>query len=147
ITSQTDNTNRSLTEIRNIVDNTSGKLGAIGSVSWKFTEKGLIVLSPQKFQESGKFGKEGEYYDVDPEEMLLEIMEIPGVEDVVIETDVIEVVTDRNQLREIHKEMSDRGYKIESAELAQIPQEKVKLNSEEQEKLERLLEALDESDE
>lgn len=151
VNSQTDNTNRSLTEIRNIVDTKGGKLGAKGSVSWMFEEKGLIIVTPQKFEESEKYGKDGEYYDVDPEELLLEIMEIEGVEDVSIDSqedgDMIEVVTDRTLLRDIHQRMLKEGFKIEEAELAQIPNERVKLSKEDGEKLDLLLEALDENDE
>lgn len=44
ILSHTDNQNRTLSEIRNILEKHNGKLGNIGSVSYLFTKCGLIIV-------------------------------------------------------------------------------------------------------
>jgi len=149
---QSDNTNRALAEVRRIVEILStGKLAPSGSVSWQFEERGLIVLYAQKFVPSAKFGKEGDYENIDAGDAVLELMEMPGVIDIHEETadgqTLIEVITVRESLKAIHTEILQKGYKIESAELAKIAKEEVKLDDAQWEELQQLLDKLDDSDE
>ncbi len=148
---QTDNTNRALTEIRQIVYNQGSKLAPSNSISWLFQEKGLILLLPQKYVASEKFGKEGIYTNVPIDGLELDIMEVPGVEDIQQSQDddstVIEIITARESFKAAHTAIQQKGYKIESAELAKIAKEEVKLNDADWEQLQQLLDALDDSDE
>lgn len=150
---QTDNTNRALTEVRLIVEHNGGKLGAGNSVSWQFAEKGQIVIQAAKYHDSGKFGKEGTYEPVDADEALLEIMEIPGVEDVQSSPDeesgntIIEIITVRDQLREVHQQVEKLGYKIEQADLAKLANKHMEVVGEDAQKLRELVDALEESEE
>ncbi|MCA9379509.1 YebC/PmpR family DNA-binding transcriptional regulator [Candidatus Dojkabacteria bacterium] len=150
---QTDNTNRALTEVRLIMERGGGKLSAGNSVSWQFAEKGQIIIQAAKYRDSGKFGKEGTYEPVDADEALLEIMEIPGVEDVQSSPEeesgnsVIEIVTVRDELRAVHQQVEKLGYKIEQADLAKFPNEQVNVANEDSQKLQQLVEALEESEE
>jgi YebC/PmpR family DNA-binding regulatory protein len=150
---QTDNTNRALTEVRLIVEHSGGKLSAGNSVSWQFSEKGQIIVQAAKYHDSGKFGKEGTYKSVDADEALLEIMEIPGVEDVQASQDedsgemLIEIITVRDQLREVHQQIEKLGYKIEQADLAKLAKEQVQVAGEDAQKLRDLVDLLEESEE
>ena len=149
---QTDNTNRALGEIRQIVETNGGKLAPSSSVSWQFSEKGLLVLRTEQFRPSAKFGKEGEYGPVSIDEMELALMEIPGIEDIKRSTDeeglqLLEVQTVRESFKSVHTSIQELGYKIESAELAQLPKEEVSLSDEDWNQLQQLLDKLDDSDE
>ncbi len=148
---QTDNTNRSLTEVKTITSTNGGKLSPEGSVSWQFTERGYFLIKPEKFQDSGKFGKEGEYKPVDPEELELELMEIPGVVDIKTEENegeyIIEMISERDSFSTVHKQLEDSGFKVEEATLGWIANDKQHISEEDQEKLDKLVELLEESDE
>lgn len=148
---QTDNSNRALTEVRTLVDRNGGKLTPSGSVGWQFEEKGLILMQPKKFQSSGKFGKDGEYILVDPDGVLMDLLDIEGVDDVsTINEDgetKIEVVTVRDLLREVNKHIQDLGYKVDDVQLAQLAKETVTLDEETMSRLIEFIEAVEESDE
>lgn len=148
---QTDNSNRSLTEVRTLVDRNGGRLTPPGSISWQFEEKGLILMQPKKLQVSTKFGKEGEFISIDAEEVLLDILDIAGVDDVsVIDEDgvaKIEVITVRDSLREVNKQIVDRGYKVDDVQLAQLPKETIQIDEQAMDTLMNFIEAVEESDE
>jgi YebC/PmpR family DNA-binding regulatory protein len=144
---QTDNTNRSLNEVRLAVERSGGKLGSAGNVSWQFEEKGQIIIRPAKYKASSKYGQEGTYENVDVSEVEENLIEIEGIEDIDQISDgetIIEVITDRDQFRSVYQKIQDLGYKIENAELAKIPKEKIELSDEDQQKLTEFLDAVDE---
>jgi YebC/PmpR family DNA-binding regulatory protein len=64
----TDNSNRSVTDIRKIITGHGGNMGSVGSVSWQFEEVGLIVIRPAVFKKSEHFGKADEVEERDSEE-------------------------------------------------------------------------------
>ncbi len=143
----TDNTNRALGEVRSIVEQSGGKLSPTGSISWQFAERGQVIVLPQKYVPSTKYGQAGSYAPVDPEEVTLELLEYDGIEDINSETDYIEVITKREILKDLHDALTSKGYKVESAELAQIPKERVSMGDEDGASLQDLIEKLEESNE
>lgn len=147
---QTDNTNRSLTDVRLAVERSGGKLGSAGNVAWQFAEKGQLFIKAAKYIASEKFGKEGTYQPVDAEEVEFALIEIPGVEDINTEDTeegkILEVITERDQFRAVYQEIQKQGFKIETAELAKISKEKVTLSDEDQEKMDAFLEAVEDVD-
>lgn len=148
---QTDNTNRSLTDVRLVVDRSGGKMGSAGTVSWQFDEKGQIIVRALKFLPSAKYGQEGTYAPVPVADVELSLMEVNGVEDILVgqddDGDYLDVITQRDELRNVHQQIEKLGYKIESADLAKIPKEQTKITDPEQEtQLEELLEKLEDLD-
>jgi YebC/PmpR family DNA-binding regulatory protein len=149
ILSQTDNTNRAITEIKNVMNLNGGKMSPEGSVAWQFNEKGIFILSPLVYKDSGKFGKEGEYVPTNAEEMVLQIMEINGVEDVRHdqEENKVQVYSARDEFSRVYSEIEKMHYKIDDANLGRVANEFVNLNEEDSVKLENLLEELENNDE
>ena len=153
VESQTDNTNRAITEIRQIIEKKfAGKMAPEGSVSWQFDQKGSVILESKIFQESEKYGEDGEYIDTDAEEMLLEVMEAPGVEDVqeIGEEDGVktfEVTTTKDDFASALKAIKDMKFKIIDSELAFKPNQTVAIDASATESYEKLLEDLDECEE
>lgn len=127
----TDNRNRTAGEIRFIFSKHGGKLAEIGSVSWMFEQKGVIVI------------EKGELTEDDVLAMAID----GGAEDVREEDDSYVIYTAPQDLDSVRKHIeTDAIVVIQSAELDQTPKTTVSVQGEEAEKILRLLEALDEHD-
>jgi YebC/PmpR family DNA-binding regulatory protein len=151
IKSQTDNINRAITEIRQVVEGKhEGKMAVVGSVSWQFEEKGIFVLAPQKYVESNKYGQEGKYVSVNADELVLELMELPEIEDLQQEEGgeqtIIEVVSAKEKYSQLAGKLSDLKIKIEESGIGFKATQYVKLDSAQEEALQALIDNLDELD-
>ena len=124
----TDSKNRTASEVKHIFTKNVGMVGAPGSVSWNFVQKGLIVIS-----EKG-------------EDKVLEAMGIDGVEDVEEDEGGINIYTKPKELAQVNKALESKGYKIEKAEIFLDPKNTVKLDENKSDQALKLLEALDEYD-
>ncbi|WP_069131109.1 YebC/PmpR family DNA-binding transcriptional regulator [Rhodohalobacter halophilus] len=103
------NLNRTVGEIRHIFTKHGGNLGTDGSVAYLFEQKGSI-----------KVNAEG----LDEEEFMLTAIDA-GAEDVTIEDDFFEVITSREGLFEVRKNLEENDIKPESAELIRVPMTEV----------------------
>jgi len=126
----TDNTNRTVAEIRHIMSKGGGNLGQNGSVAWMFERKGQIYL-------------DGERYD---EEVALESALGAGAEDMRTEDDVHYLTTSVADFHVVQDGLREHGIEFEEAELALIPTNTVKVEGREAEKLIKLVTALEEQD-
>lgn len=125
-----DNTNRTLSEIRSILNQNNGKMAGEGAVRWMFERKGAInVLIGEKSKDE------------------LEMTAIEaGADDVKIEGDSLYIYTKPEDLEAVKKNLEEKGIKIESSALDYVAKEEVTLSEKEKEQAERLFEALDEND-
>ncbi|MDZ7798826.1 MAG: YebC/PmpR family DNA-binding transcriptional regulator [Patescibacteria group bacterium] len=123
----TDNNNRTVSEIKNIVSEHGGNLGQSGSVLYLFNQMGIIEIEPE---------------NSDKEKMFLEVAEL-GAEDIEESNEVIKIITKKENLQEIQKGL-EKKYKITSAGIGMIPEVLVEIeNEKEKNKLKKLLEALE----
>lgn len=125
----TDNKNRTLGEIKQILSQYNGKLVGEGAVKWMFERKGsLTITNPQNKEE-------------------LEMMAIEaGAEDVVTDENDLIIYTKPEDLEKVKKNLEEKGVKIDSAELEWVSKEDVTVTEQEKESLEKLFDALDEND-
>ncbi|HHT42576.1 MAG TPA: YebC/PmpR family DNA-binding transcriptional regulator [Firmicutes bacterium] len=128
----TDNRNRTAGEVRHRFSKYGGNLGESGCVAWMFQRRGLLVV------------ERGE--DVDEDEIMLQALEA-GAEDVVVEGDVIEILTDPSNFLEIKGELESQGMSFLGAEISFVPQNTVQIGAEQAETVEKLIEMLEELDE
>lgn len=152
---QTDNVNRTVAEVKRVVENVGAKMVNPGSVSWNFEEKGLINVRCQKLIKSQKFGAEDSYENIKKDELELELMEIDGILDIE-ESDgeddegksykYLEVYTLKGSLKNISLEIEKRGYKVDSFEVIKVSKERIKITNDEKNKVENLIEVLEEID-
>ncbi len=142
----TDNTNRTISEITNLVESSGGKIADVGSVAWQFEEKGLIVIAPEKLKKTEKFGKEDEYVPVEMDDMTLSLMDIEGIQDIKTEVGYIEVITDKTELKNVSDQISQFGYKIETSELVKIAKDSVPVLVEDRRNLEKVVENMENHD-
>jgi len=130
----TDNSNRTVSEIRHIFSRHSGNLGQTGSVGWMFTRKGMIMVP-----RSGK-------NQALSEDDLLGLILDAGAEDMLAEADMFTVITSPPSFDDVKKALEDKGITLESAALQMVPQNTVKATGKDAEHLLKLMEALEEHD-
>ncbi|MCL2070883.1 MAG: YebC/PmpR family DNA-binding transcriptional regulator [Oscillospiraceae bacterium] len=134
----TDNRNRTAGEMRHYFDKCGGNLGTSGCVSFMFNEKGVAVID----NEDG---------DIDLETFMEHAIEA-GADDYTFheEDGVIEVYTAPNAAGETGAALTERGYKVLSAQNEQLPSTYTALDGDTQEeqvkKMTLLLELLEDND-
>lgn len=127
----TDNRNRTAGDVRHYFDKFGGNLGQSGSVMFMFDRKGVIEI-------------EGEGND---EEAVMEAALEAGAEDFNFDGDVFEITTAPADLGAVRDAMEEKGYSFLSAEVEYIPQTTSKIDDPESaEKMEKLIDALEEND-
>lgn len=130
----TDNKNRTISEIKYILTQHSGKLAEAGSVNWLFERKGTLVIN---LLPSG----------LDKEK--LELLAIDcGAEDLKWQTeDLLEIYTKLEDLEKVKKALEVKNIKIESVSLDWVPKNEIEITDPKaKEQLDKLLEVLDEND-
>jgi YebC/PmpR family DNA-binding regulatory protein len=125
----TDNRNRTGSEVRHIFSRSGGNLGEPGSVAWVFEKKGVIVVDAARASE---------------DDLMVAID--AGAEDVNLDENVYEIVTEPADLQSAREALEGAGIELDSAELTMRPTNRVEVAGEQVGTLMRLLEALDEHD-
>ena len=123
----TDNKNRTLPAVRHTLDKNGGRMADSGSVMFQFSRKGVIEIS-----EKG-------------EEALMTVLEA-GVEDATEEDEGITVYTEPSDLMKVKESLASSGLTITSAEVQYVPTSYVPIEGDNAEKLEKLLNAVDDLD-
>jgi len=127
----TDNRNRTVAEVRSIFSRSGGSLGEAGCVSWLFKRRGQFTIS-----------KEGR-----KEEDLLEIVLESSAEDFREEEDAYYIYCHPSKFSQVRDYLLSHGITITSSDIVMVPNTTVEVKDErEAEKLLRLLEALEDSD-
>ena len=127
----TDNRNRTAGDIRHYFDKFGGNLGQSGSVMFMFDRKGVIEI-------------EGEGND---EETVMDAALEAGAEDFNFDGDVFEITTAPAELGAVRDNLEAKGYSFLSAEVQYIPTTTSKIDDPAmQEKMEKLIDALEEND-
>ena len=123
----TDNKNRTMPEVRHTLDKNGGRMADPGSVMFQFTRKGVIMISDKG------------------EDALMAALEA-GAEDASEEEDGIEIYTAASDLMKVRGDLITAGLNVTSAELQYVPNTLVPVSGEDAEKLEKLLDAVDDLD-
>lgn len=127
----TDNRNRTAGDLRHYFDKYGGNLGQTGSVSWQFTEKGVLLLDREEYDE----------------DKLMEDLFDAEVDDYVAEDEVYEIYTSPDALSQTRELLENKGYKFLSAEAEKLPGTYISLSDEDDVKnMQKLLDILDDDD-
>ena len=126
----TDNKKRSVANIRHLITKYGGNLGENGSVSWMFDKKGQITLKANSVDEEKVF------------EVALEV----GAEDFEVEGDFIIISTDPSDIMSVLDALEEKGYEVESANIDMVPKNLQNVDSDKEESVITLLEALEDHD-
>lgn len=127
----TDNRNRTSAEVRHYFDKFGGNMGAIGCVSFMFSDKGVILIESE---------------DIDEDVMMEDALEA-GAEDVSLDEEIFEITTAPSDLSAVAEALTAKGYTLVSAEASKIPSTYSSLESEDDiTMMTRLLDSLDDNE-
>ena len=126
----TDNKNRTVGEIRHLLEKYNGNLGSSGSVAWMFSKKGYIVVDKSAADE----------------EKLLNVVLEAGGDDLRDDGDSWEVLSDPSAFEAVRDAVKSLGIEPQSAQVAMLPQNYVKLQGKEASHMVKLMEALEDHD-
>jgi YebC/PmpR family DNA-binding regulatory protein len=126
----TDNRNRTVSEIRHTFSKNGGNLGSTGSVMHMFSKKGLIAVEKSAASE----------------EKLMDIVLEHGGEDLNDEGDVWEILTDPGAYEGVLNAVKGAGIAVASSEVTMIASTYTKLEGPTANQMMRLLEALEDFD-
>lgn len=126
----TDNKQRTVAEVRNLLSKNGGNLGETGSVGWNFELKGVLSISKSLISE----------------EKLTELAIESGAEDIRDAGTSYEVVTEPKTFEAVKESLEKHGLKLESAELTKLPKTLIQLDKKEAEQLLKLIDLLEDND-
>jgi YebC/PmpR family DNA-binding regulatory protein len=126
----TTNRNRVVSEIRHLMSRHGGNLAETGAVGWMFSRKGQIVVSKEQAGE----------------DKMLSIVLDAGAEDLRDDGSAWEVLTPPEAFENVREALTKAGVKPESAEVAWVPQNYIKLTGSAAQQMLKLVEALEEHD-
>lgn len=130
IESVTDNKNRTVSELRHMLERNNGKLATAGSVAWSFHRKGVIQIPKSNYTEDD----------------ILAIILDAGADDLKVEDDFYEVKTTTETFEQVKKALEANKITIESAELSLVPENLVKVEGKDAEQVLKLMDALEENE-
>ena len=126
----TDNKNRTTADVRHVFSRYGGNLGEAGCVSWLFEKKGFVVFDKEKVEE----------------ETLMNVVLDAGAEDI-RETDTeFEVIAPPETHERVREAVENAELPYIFAEVTMYPQNTVKLEGRDAERMLRLMEALEDTD-
>jgi YebC/PmpR family DNA-binding regulatory protein len=126
----TDNRNRTVSEIRHVFGKNGGNMAEAGAVSWMFHKKGDIIVSKAAASEDD----------------LMNVVLESGGEDLRDDGDNWEIVTDPHAYEAVLEAVKKAGIAPASSSIAYIPQSYIKLEGAAAGTMIRLMEALEEHD-
>jgi len=126
----TDNRNRTVSEIRHVFQKNGGNMAEAGAVSWMFHKKGDIVIPKTAAKEDD----------------LMTIVLDAGAEDLKDDGETWEVLSDPSAHEAVVEAVKKAGIQPTSSSVAMIPQNYIKLEGAQANTMIRLLEALEEHD-
>lgn len=131
ITALSDNSNRTAGEVKNILSKNGGTLAGQGAVMWQFGKLGIIRTS----KDLGLKIKDKE----------LELIDA-GAEDIKYEEDGVIIFTKPENLQKVKEVLDKENITAESADIEYVAKEPKEATDAEWEKIESLIDAIDEND-
>ena len=132
VNASTDNKNRTAADVRHVFDKAGGNLGTSGCVSYMFNKKGVIVIDKTKTNLS------------EDELMLLALDN--GAEDFNVEEECYEIITEPSDFTAVREALEGEGLEFVEAEVQMIPTTYVSLDEKGCERMQRLIDNLEDLD-
>ncbi len=129
----TDNKNRTVGELRHLLEKGGGNLATANAVAWMFHKKGYIVIEKSKTPV------------IDEDKLMAAVLEA-GADDLRDDDDNWEVLSAPEAFQAVRDAVKQLGIEPASAEVSMIPQNYVKLEGKPAQQMVRLMDALDEHD-
>ncbi len=126
----TDNRNRTLAELKHVLNRYNGTMAEPGSVSWQFVQKGYIAVPAGKMSYDDLFMLAAE----------------AGADDVIDDPETIEIYTPRDHLQAVEGALRSAGIPMEEAKLEWVAKTPIDLATDDAVKVMNVVEQLDELD-
>jgi YebC/PmpR family DNA-binding regulatory protein len=126
----TDNRNRSLAELKHVLNKYGGNMAEPGSVSWQFVQKGYIAITAGQMAYDDLFMVAAE----------------AGADDVIDDVETIEIYTPREKLQEVDQALRAAGLQIEDSKLDWVAKTPLDLDPSDGVKVMNTLELIEELD-
>ena len=127
----TDNRNRTAADVRHIFSRHGGNLGETGCVGWMFKQKAVFIVEKETF---------------DDEDALLDLVLEAGAEDMKSDGEIFEISGEPSDFNAIEAALGEKGIEAASAEITMVPDNTVKVTGADANKLQNLIDALEEND-
>lgn len=132
VEASTDNKNRTAADVRHAFSKCGGNLGTTGCVSYLFSKKGVIVIDKANCS-------------LDEDSLMLLAID-SGAEDFESEEEIYQITTTPEVFSEVREKLETEGLEFLEAEVQMIPSTYIALNESGNEKLERLIDMLEDLD-
>lgn len=132
VNASTNNKNRTAADVRHVFDKAGGNLGTTGCVSYMFEKKGIIVI-------------EKEECPLEEDDLMLLAID-SGAEDFSSEEEVYQITTAPADFTSVMEKLEENGIKFLGAGVQMIPSTYVSLDEKSAEKMQRLIDNLEELD-
>ncbi|MBK8564568.1 MAG: YebC/PmpR family DNA-binding transcriptional regulator [Saprospiraceae bacterium] len=127
----TDNTTRTVANVRHVFSKYGGSLGTSGSVSYMFSHKAVFAVAKSSI--------------ADRDEFELEMIDA-GLEDIREEEDLYLLTADFSDFGTFNKALEDKGIEIQESKFERVPSMLKRLTDEEVEDVIKLIEKMEEDD-
>lgn len=128
----TDNTTRTVANVRSVFNKFGGTLGTSGSLDFMFTQKSVFTFTK----------KDG----LDMDELILELIDF-GVEDEFDEEEnEVTIYGDPKSFGAIQKFLEEKGFEITGSEFTRIPNDQKDVTDEQRATIDKIVERLEEDD-
>ena len=132
VEASTDNRNRTAADVRHVFDKAGGNLGTTGCVSYLFNKKGIIVIDKESTNMA--------------EDDLMMLALDAGAEDFSSDDNCYEITTDPADFSSVRDALEEAGLEFVEAEVKMVPTTTVELDDEAAEKMQRLIDNLEDLD-
>ncbi len=132
VNASTDNKNRTASDVRHVFDKAGGNLGTSGCVSYLFNKKGVIVIDKTKVSLS--------------EDDLMLLALDNGAEDFASEEECYEITTDPSDFTTVREALEKENIEFVQTEVQMIPTAYVELDEKGTERMQRLIDSLEDLD-
>ena len=132
VEASTDNKNRTAADVRHVFDRAGGNLGTSGCVSYMFNKKGVIVV-------------EKENCSLSEDDLMMMALDA-GAEDFESDDECYTITTSPEDFSKVRESLESNNIEFLEAEVQMVPTTYVALDEKAQERMEKLLENLDELD-
>lgn len=134
VDTMTDNTNRTVSEVKHALTRFGGSLGGPGSVTWQFEKKGVIRFTSEKKQDITNW-----------DDFQLELMDA-GADDIIDESEGVEIISSVENYKKVISKFEEANIDPDETGLVWLPKDIMKADQELSETISNIIEALEELD-
>ncbi len=131
----TDNNNRSIADIKGVMNKLGGSLGGPGSVKWQFENKGVFLIGNEQLTNGS----------IDKDDFSLQMMDA-GIEDIKESEEGFELISSRENFQKVSEAISSLSIEPDDSGLQWIAKETVGIADDKVQSMTKLVEALEELD-